>query len=229
MSSLDTYTSVNWDGEKLKQAVQNAVSATVTESALKLQKKIHEKLSKKDNSGGMSPARSGSPPAMITGALRNSWNVDLSRIRSENPTAVVSSNLRYAAILEYGSQRFGRITPKSKKFLTIPLNEDAVRMRRRNKDLRQVDGLFILPLAGQKVKSGKRKGKRLKGKRGRDTLILAMDLGNGKVRAMFALVKSVYINKHPYIRPSLESVRKKINKKLGKLVAAEIKFELGGL
>jgi hypothetical protein len=167
---------------------------------------------------------------MVTGALRNSWQVDLTAVKGINPSALIYSNLRYAKILEYGSGVLGRIVPKRKKFLTIPLNEEAGRLRARTKDLRSVKGLFVLKQAGEKTKKGKRK----KGKKGKDYLVLAKTVGSGKtvtIKPMFLLVKSVYINKHPYIRPVVEKLnqgnsRKKFGRKIGRYFIEHLRLTI---
>jgi len=220
MALIGVHVTTQWNPEQIKEALRYAMARTVSDTSQKVLGDIQEKLSKKDNSSRMTPAKSGSPPAMVTGALRNSWNVDLTLVNGDNPKAFIQSNLKYAKILEYGSAVLGRLKPKKKQFLTIPLNEEASRLRARTKDLRTVDGLFVLKEKGERTKKGKRK----KGKKGKDYLILAMSVGHGKtakVKPMFLLVKSVYINKHPYIRPVVKKMSssralKKFDKSVGK-------------
>jgi len=219
VSDFDISVQVDWKPEDIQASLLYAVRRTVGETAKGVKDKIDDKLSRADNSGMMNPARSGQPPKMVTGALRNSWNVDYGGLNNENPSALVISNLAYAKILEYGSIEMGRIKPKTKQFLTIPLNEEAGRLRRRTKDLRSVRGLFVVKEKGERTKKGKRK----KGKKGRDYLILAFSVGKGrtaKIKPMFLLVKSVYIKKHPYIRPVVKKLaegrsQEKFGRKIG--------------
>jgi len=228
---FDIRTTITWNDPLVREAMRKSLARVVGETTLDVQKKIHEKLSKKDNSAMMNPARSGQPPAMVTGALRNSWNVDMSNLHGDSPSALVISNLRYAKMLEYGSQELGKIVPKEKKFLTIPLNEEAGRLRRRTKNLRTVSGLFIIKEKGERTKKGKRK----KGKKGKDYLVLAKTIGRGKmakIKPMFLLVKSVYIKKHPYIRPVVDKLnegrsRTKFSRLVGRYFIEYLK--VGGL
>lgn len=50
----------------------------------------------------------GQPPAVDTGHLRRSIQVDVSRLREANPRARAGTNVKYAAGLEYGMRRVAK-------------------------------------------------------------------------------------------------------------------------
>lgn len=98
---------------QLERGIQNAVarSAIIMQTEIKLQL----------NKGASPPASApGQPPHKRTGRLGQSIQVDLSKLRSKNPTARIGPNIAqvpYARVHEYGSR--GPIKPKRGKFLVF--------------------------------------------------------------------------------------------------------------
>jgi hypothetical protein len=122
----------------------------------------------------------GGPPGMDQGRLVNS----LGWARSGNLQRRVFANVPYAQSLERGAT----IRGKSGRFLTVPLTDEAKKIRRQYRTLREVPKLFVI-----RAKSGR--------------LLLVREAGRGKTRRtelLFVLVRTVTMHKRPFMAPGLE-------------------------
>jgi len=138
---------------------------------------------------GKGPSAQGTPPGIDTGTLRRSVTHQV------NPTKLecrVGSNVPHARIQEMG----GTITAKGSK-LTIPLNEEAAKMRRNTASLNTVGGLKYVKVGG--------------------TGYLVKDTENDDGEFMFVLKDSVTLPPRPYLRPALDKSRGPILQELARM------------
>lgn len=96
--------------QQVKAAVYRNVRAAVAESAIILQRDMKVTLSQPGRGikhpGNRYPSSApGDPPAVQTGHLRRSVQVDLSRLNEANPRARVGTNIPYGAELEFGTRK----------------------------------------------------------------------------------------------------------------------------
>jgi len=132
--------------------------------------------------GKYRPSVPGQPPGRTNDLLYNG----LSSTKGENLSAsVYTSGVAYARIQEFG----GIIKAKSSKYLTIPLNDQAARMRERTSTLRSLNLTFV---------PDKHRG----------VVFLAQTKGRGKnakSTKMFMLKPTVRLPARPYLRPAFQS------------------------
>lgn len=127
------------------------------------------------------PSNQGYPPGRTKDILYNG----LASTPGENLSATVyTSGVAYARIQEFG----GLIKAKSSKYLTIPVNDQAARLRGRTTTLRSLNLTFV---------PGHHRGvaflwKTTKGKNARSEL-------------MFVLKPTVRLPARPYLRPAFQS------------------------
>lgn len=112
--------SVQWRGQFVRQQIATGVVKGLAASAIVLQRQIKATLTSGGASNKMAggkPSRPGRPPAVQTGTLRRSIQVDLSRNKGKRPVARVGTAVVYARIHEFG----GRISAKSAPALVFQL------------------------------------------------------------------------------------------------------------
>lgn len=168
------------DRQRLKTVTDAAVNAGLNRAAAVAVSAIKQSFSK---NGKFRPSAPGTPPNRNRGLLANS----ISFTKAQNKVAYVySSGVAYAKVHEFG----GVVRMKDRR-LTIPLNDEAARMRERTRSL------YFLPLYIRKTKSGK---------------LIAFD-GRAKrakvksERPMFLLATSVNIPARPFLRPAFTNPR----------------------
>jgi phage gpG-like protein len=156
-----------------------AFNAGLTLAAISAASSIKASFSK---NGKYRPSNQGYPPNRNSGLLYNA----ISSTKGENLSAsVYTSGVAYARIQEFG----GIIKAKSSKYLTIPLNDQAARMRERTSTLRSLNLTFV---------PGKHRG----------VAFLAQTKGRGKnakSTLMFMLKPTVRLPARPYLRPAFQS------------------------
>ena len=123
------------------------------------------------------PAPPGGPPGTVTGNLRRS----ITATPPANGRAMVGTNAKYARIQEYG----GVITAKRSKFLTVPANVEAAKIRATVNTLRSVPGLSFRP--------GRRPG---------IAFLVRSGKGKGSGELMYVLKRSVKLPPRPFMRPA---------------------------
>ena len=180
-----------WRGAEIKAKLEHNIRQALVRSAIIAQQEIKRQLNKNS-----SPSAAGSPPGKDTGELGRSIQIDISKLNDRRfPEVRVGPDLirvPYARVQEFGSD--GPITPKTTKYLPVPLNKAAKNMRRGLKSIRSLN--LTLFVRGKKLFLGKGKGK--------------------TARFLFVLVKSVTLKARPYIKPALKIARPKIAKEFSK-------------
>lgn len=180
---------VKFDRAKIMARIQKKVGEAVVIAALDLQADIKARLnlnSSNIGAGGL-PSAPGEPPAKNTGALARSIQaIPASDTTAMKPHWVVGTNIVYGKIQEYG----GLIRAKKGKFLAVPMGLDGRRAARSvNGDIRKLD-LHVV-----RQKTGK----------------LFLVKWTGKVmKALFILLKSVYLPPRPYMRPAYAAKKNSI-------------------
>jgi len=196
--------------DRTKKAMLRGVQRGVASAAVIVQNEIKEKLT----SGGASNIGSGGkssppggPPAVNTGHLLRSIQIDGSKIKTANPFVRIGTNVTYAPIHEFG----GRILPKNAKALAVPIGIEGRRASRQagwrsDKNsagrIRSLDLSFI-----------PRKGK---------APLLAETHSDGSMTPLFVLMKSVTIPARPFMRPSLIKAKKRMLKVAGQEIRRAI-------
>jgi hypothetical protein len=173
------------DQQRLKSVTDAAVNAGLNRAAAVAVRAIKQSFSK---NGKFRPSAPGTPPNRNRGLLANS----ISSTKAENKIVYVySSGVAYAKKHEQPPGYSGLIKAKSSKYLTIPMNDQAARMRERTSSLRLLNLTYI---------PGKHRGVAFlwlpkgKGKRMKSTL-------------MFMLKPSVRLPARPFLRPAFENPR----------------------
>jgi phage gpG-like protein len=197
---------VKFNRQKIVARVQKAVDAALYAGASSLETNIRESLKRQNSSisaGGI-PSAPGEPPATGTGRLSGS----IVAIKADDWTETkphyrVGTNIKYAAIQEYG----GRIAAKKGKFLAVPLGVDGRRAAREAK--------------GVSLRNLKLTLLRVKGK-----LLLVRFAGKARaaMKPLFILLKSVILPARPYMRPAYAVAKGQIKIR----VELAIKDALGG-
>ncbi len=172
----------NWRGPEVLRKLHEAARKLVAASAVVLQDEIRRQLGR-----GSSPSAPGSPPGVLTGFLRRSIEIDLSRIGEPHPKARVGSTAPYAAIHEFG----GVVTPKTAGALAVPIG---IAGRRAARDA----GGSIRSLNLQAIK-----------RPGRPTLLVRPGPRKSMV-PLFVLKQSITLPPRPYIRPAVALARPRI-------------------
>ena len=157
------------------------VAKAMTDATVQEMKKL---LKAKGNSSGMTPSQPGQAPAAVSGDLIKSIKSKKTANKETQSRWVIEINSPYAKILENG----GTISAKRSQYLTIPLNQEAVKLRQSVKSLRTVSGLFVIQ------------------KKGKEPMLVKRTRDGFK--PMFALKRTVYIAPRPYIRPAIQTVLK---------------------
>ena len=112
-----------------------------------------------------------------TRTLARSIHTEIGESRRDYVEALIGTNLEYAAIHEFG----GTIKPRTAKYLSIPLTEDARRQAGGPRDFR---GKLSV-----RMRRGAARG------------VLVDEQGT----AQYALTRSVTISAQPYLRPALDT------------------------
>lgn len=178
---------VKFDRAKLIAKIQSKVKDAVATGAVDLADAIKGRLNLNASnigSGGI-PSAPGEPPANSSGTLMRSIVAIDATENANKPHYRVGTNVVYAKIQEYG----GRVRARKGKFLAVPLGLDGRRaLRSVQGDIRKLE-LIV---------------KRLNGR-------LYLVKWTGKVmKALFILLKSVYLPPRPYMRPTYETKKKSI-------------------
>lgn len=100
--------------KQVDAAIERGLIRGLDAAAILYQAGVKQALSKH---GGPGPSPAGSPPAVQTGTLRRSVQVDRSKNKGKHPKVRIGTNLVYARIHEFG----GTITPKRAKALAFQL------------------------------------------------------------------------------------------------------------
>lgn len=131
--------------------------------------------------GKFRPSNQGYPPGRTSDTLYNG----LSSTPGENLSATIyTSGVAYARIQEFG----GLIKAKSSKYLTIPVNDQAARLRERTSTLKSLNLTFVPgPHRGVAFLYKTTKGK------------------NARSELMFVLKPTVRLPARPYLRPAFRS------------------------
>lgn len=155
-----------------------AFNAGLTLAAISAASSIKASFAK---NGKFRPSNQGYPPNRNRGLLYNS----ISSTPGENLSAsVYTSGVSYAAIQEFG----GLVKAKSSKYLTIPVNDQAARLRERTVTLRSLNLTFVPgPHRGVAFLYKTTKGK------------------NARSELMFVLKPTVRLPARPYLRPAFRS------------------------
>lgn len=165
-----------WRGDEFaKRVIPEAVASGLNAAAARVSGEIKRGWRRSPTVGPP-----GMPPRSVTGALSRSIATTLAtpgRYR-----ATVGTGMKYARVHEFG----GTLRAVNKKYLTIPLNQRAVLLRRRYTDLSQL------------------KGRIFNSKRGNLILIIheGQDTKTGG-EAVFVLKPRVKIPARPFLRPGL--------------------------
>lgn len=109
----------------------------------------------------------------------------------------VGTDVEYGGVQEFG----GTVTPKEKQFLAVPLTEEA----RRFENARSFGGLKVRMARG--------------GQGGA--------LVDAQGTAHYALVRSVTIPAHPYLRPALDENRETVKKEAAEVLRMKIRQAVG--
>jgi phage gpG-like protein len=119
------------------------------------------------------PAPAGGPPGTGTRELQRS----ITATPAKNGKAIVGTNVKYARIHELG----GILKPTTKKYLTVPVNERAARLRAKYKSLKDAKGLKFATMFGKKF---------------------LITRNRKRPEIMFVLVRSVRMPPRPFLRPA---------------------------
>lgn len=102
---------LSWKGGDARAALVAGTRNGVAAGAIIVQAEVKKTLSRK-GTGRKYPtlryqsSKPGHPPAVQTGHLRRSIQVDLSRLRDPNrPTAAIGTNVKYGRWLEFGTRK----------------------------------------------------------------------------------------------------------------------------
>ena len=160
------------ENPKFRDELRKKISEGINRAAIVLQNALKDTLSK-----SASPSAPGQPPAVVTGSLWRSVQIDLSRVMS-HLVARVGTDLPYGRSLEFGA----RIRPKRAKALSVPLTKEAKGYDSPRKFPR--DLVMIT-----------RKGK----------APLLAEVADKKVTPHYILLMSVNIAARPWLRPTLDT------------------------
>lgn len=139
------------------------------------------------------PSPPGGPPGTGTGDLRRS----MAMTEPANMRASITTSSKYARVHEYG----GILRPTTKKYLTVPVNVTAAKMRANTKDLRTLNLTF-------------RKGSNP----GHAFLFRTTKGKNARSELMFVLKRFVRLPARPFLRPAVRNQQVRGN--MGKAFAA---------
>lgn len=175
---------------QLRQKVETAVDR----ASIDLQNEIKQVLTtggaSNIGSGGRA-SKPGGPPAVDTGSLRRSIQVDRSKL-SEDLRNRVGTNLKYGRIQEFG----GVVRAKSVKALPVPLTPEAkVLLRRTSGSIRSLNLTPIKTKKGDLLLVRMKPGRKIAQKHGGGT--------REAWEPLFILKKSVRLPARPYLRPAL--------------------------
>jgi len=170
---------VTVDESFVRDRMVRACNAGLTLAAISAVGSIRASFAK---NGKYRPSVPGQPPGRTNDLLYNG----LSSTKGDKLVATIyTSGVAYARIQEYG----GIIKAKSSKYLTIPLNDQAARMRETASTLRSLNLIFV---------PGKDRG----------VAFLAQTKGRGKnakSTLMFMLKPTVRLPARPFLRPAFQS------------------------
>lgn len=167
-------------GSDLQAVLMKAATTGVGRAADVFVRRIKESFVK---TSWFNPAPAGGPPGTVNNRLRNS----IQKTPPANGETIIGTNEKYARIHEFG----GLIKPKTKKYLTIPVNIQAATIRANTKDLKTVPGL--------RFQKGRHPGIAF--------IFQDVTTGKGKKRVMagtlmYVLKRSVRMPARPFLRPA---------------------------
>ena len=98
-----------WYGRQVSDDVNDELRKALAKAALIVQKEAKRNLSKpgkgkKHRGLNYRSSKPGDSPAVQTGHLRRSVQVDTSKLKGKRPSVRVGTNLKYGAWLEYGTR-----------------------------------------------------------------------------------------------------------------------------
>ena len=165
-----TKTIMQLDKPRLQQLLGEAANHGVDRAATQCVRFIKKSFPK---TGMYQPSPAGGPPGTGTRELERS----ITATPAKNGRAVVGTNVKYARIHELG----GILKPTTKKYLTVPVNERAARLRAKYKSLKDAKGLKFATMFGKKF---------------------LITRSRKRPEIMFVLVRSVRMPPRPFLRPA---------------------------
>lgn len=186
--------------DRLHAAAKKAVLRAATVVLRAVRQKLSQSRTKRNGPAGSLP---GSPPAVLTGALRNSYTIDTSKINEANPAVRVGSNLIYARIHEFG----GVIRPKVAQYLTVPISDLGRELRRTNRSLKDIPGAFV-----RKSRSG--------------NVVVFQKRRREAPIPLVVLKRSVRLPPRPHLRPAFHESAAEIRDIVDKTIRNAISSEL---
>lgn len=199
-----TSTQLQWNGDAALAAMREAVDDGVNAAALIVTEETRKNLRR---TSYPSVSKPGGMPSRDSGALARSVNSTPAR----NGSALVGTNLKYAKMLEFG----GVITPKTAKYLTVPLDrEEFRRVRRQSHVLRNNPNIFVL-----------------RSKKGNLILMHRKSKGRGRGNStpIAVLKKSVAIQPRPWLLRSMKMAAKDAQAAFRRRAEASFKSKYRGL
>lgn len=185
-----TQVRMNIDRAKVQQLVMASANAGIGRAGRVLLNFIDKSFTK---TSWFNPSPPGSPPGTVDGNLRRS----IALTEPANMRAAITTSSKYARVHEYG----GIIRPTTKKYLTVPVNVTAAKMRKNTKDLRTLNLTF-------------RKGSNP----GHAFLFRTTKGKNARSELMFVLKRFVRLPARPFLRPAVRNQQVRGN--MGKAFAA---------
>ena len=172
-----TKTIMQLDKPRLQQLLGEAANHGVDRAATQCVRFIKQSFTK---TSMYQPSPVGSTPGTVTGNLRRS----ITATPAKNGRAIVGTNVKYARVQELG----GVLKPTTSKYLTIPVNVAAAKMRATTASLRTQSLTF-------------RKGRHP----GVAFLFRTTKGKNARSELMFVLKRFVRIPARPFMRPAATS------------------------
>lgn len=181
---------MNIDRAKVQQLVMASANAGIGRAGRLLLNHIQKSFVK---TSWFNPSPAGGPPGTVTGNLRRS----MALTEPANMRAAITTNSKYARIHEYG----GIIRPTTQRYLTVPVNVAAAKMRANTGSLRTQNLTF-------------RKGR----DPGTAFLFRTTKGKNARSELMFVLKRFVRLPARPFLRPAVRN--QQVRNGMGKAFAA---------
>lgn len=188
-----TQVRLNIDRAKVQQLVTASANAGVGRAGRVLLNHIQKSFVR---TSWFNPSPAGGPPGTVTGNLRRS----MALTEPANMRATITTSSKYAKVHEY-HEYGGIIRPTTKRYLTVPVNVAAAKMRANTKDLRTLNLTF-------------RKGSNP----GHAFLFRTTKGKNARSELMFVLKRFVRLPARPFLRPAVRNTDVRTN--MGKAFAA---------
>lgn len=185
----------HFDKEKIMAEVRRRTQAALALAAVDVQTAIRQELNQSGSGMYGSASPPGSPPGRRTGELAGSVQIDASELQS-NLRVKIGTRKTYARI-----QEMGGIVMAKGKLLTVPLNREAIQLRKSTSNLRTL-ALKVIPVGAKRF--------------------LAR-MVKGKAKFLFALVPSVFLPARPFMRPALRKVKEKVLSRFRNLTGGIVK------